>query len=145
MLPSLFCVVFLCKLLMKIEETDRYIEAAAVLWKAFTKGKKNKENKRKEWWSVVHFITSNKTPEWGWLQCCRSCQKNLFCKSWSEHPLREGSQKKLRKFGHMSKLSLPYLPRSIVWTKKKVWTSTSIVYPTYLSKTFGHFYIKFCS
>ena len=25
--------------------------------------------------------------------------------------------KKLRKFEHMSKLGLPYLPRSLVWTK----------------------------
>ena len=35
--------------------------------------------------------------------------------------IRERSQKKrLRKFGHMSKLDLPYLPSSLVWTKKSL-------------------------
>ena len=28
--------------------------------------------------------------------------------------------KKLRKFGHMSKLGVPYLPRCLVWTKKSL-------------------------
>ena len=52
--------------------------------------------------------------------------------------------KKLRKFGHMSELGLPYLPRSLVWTKK-VWESTPIVYPTYLFKMFGNFLIEILS
>ena len=36
-------------------------------------------------------------------------------------PLGEGpKKKKLRKFGHMPKLGLPYLPSSLVWTKKSL-------------------------
>ena len=31
--------------------------------------------------------------------------------------LRNGLKKKLRNFGHMSKLGVPYLPSSLVWTK----------------------------
>ena len=31
--------------------------------------------------------------------------------------LGEDSEKKLRNFGHMSKLGVPYLPSSLVWTK----------------------------
>ena len=53
-------------------------------------------------------------------------------------------KKKLRKFGHMSKLGLPYLPGSLVWTKKSL-DKYSTFYPTYLSKKFGHFENKVCS
>ena len=53
-------------------------------------------------------------------------------------------KKKLRKFGHMSKLGLPYLPRTLVWTKISL-DKYSIFYPTYLSKKFGHFENKVCS
>ena len=48
---------------------------------------------------------------------------NLVCNyNWTYKILwlRGGSQKKLRKFGHTSKLGLPYLPRSLVWTKKSL-------------------------
>ena len=39
-------------------------------------------------------------------------------KTASKTRIREGSnKKKLRKFGHVSKLGLPYLPRTQVWTK----------------------------
>ena len=38
-------------------------------------------------------------------------------------------QKKLRKFGHMSKLGLPYLPSTLVWTKKSTLFSTLPTYP----------------
>ena len=72
----------------------------------------------------------------------KECQNQTFInKSYSSN-LREGSQKNYES-GHMSKLGLPYLPRSLVWTKK-MWTSTPIVYPTYLSKKFGHFWIEVC-
>ena len=58
--------------------------------------------------------------------------------------LRRGSQKKqLRKYGHMSKLGLPYLPSTLVWTKKSL-DKYPLVDPTYLSKKFGHFGIKSC-
>ena len=30
-----------------------------------------------------------------------------------------GPKKKIRNFGHMSKIGLPYLPSTLVWTKKK--------------------------
>ena len=43
----------------------------------------------------------------------------------------------------MSKIGLPYLPSTLVWTKKSL-DKYPLVYPTYLSKTFGHFGIKSC-
>ena len=46
--------------------------------------------------------------------------------------------KKLRNFRHMSKMGLPYLPSTLVWTKISL-DKYSPVYPTYLSKKFGHF------
>ena len=52
-------------------------------------------------------------------------------------------KKKLRKFGHMSKLGVPYLPCSLVWTKMNL-DKYSSVYPTYLPKKFGHFGPKVC-
>ena len=55
----------------------------------------------------------------------------------------EGPKKKLRKYGHMSKLGLPYLPSTLVWTKKSL-DKYPLVDPTYLSKKFGHFGIKSC-
>ena len=58
--------------------------------------------------------------------------------------LRREIQKKLRKFGHMSKLGVPYLPCSLVWTKISL-DKHSSVYPTYLPKKFGHFGTKVCS
>ena len=51
---------------------------------------------------------------------------------------RESHKKKLRNFGHMSKVGLPYLPSTIVWTKISL-DNYSPVYPTYLSEKFGHF------
>jgi len=42
----------------------------------------------------------------------------------------------------MSKMGLPYLPRTLVWTKLSL-DKYSPVYPTYLSKKLGHFEIKF--
>jgi len=56
---------------------------------------------------------------------------------------REIQKKKLRKFGHMSKLGVPYLPCSLVWTKMNL-DKYSSVYPTYLPKKFGHFGPKVC-
>ena len=56
---------------------------------------------------------------------------------------RDPPQKKLRKFGHMSKLGVPYLPCSLVWTKMNL-DKYSSVYPTYLPKKFGHFGPKVC-
>ena len=53
-------------------------------------------------------------------------------------------KKKLRNFGHMSKVGLPYLPCTLVWTKISL-DKHSSVYPTYLSKKFGHFGNKVCS
>ena len=53
----------------------------------------------------------------------------------------DSEEKKLRNFGHMSKLGVPYLPSSLVWTKIR----NFIVYPIYLSKKSGHFRIKVCS
>ena len=50
---------------------------------------------------------------------------------------------KLRKYEHMSKLGLPYLPSTLVWTKKSL-DKYPLVDPTYLSKKFGHFGIKSC-
>ena len=47
--------------------------------------------------------------------------------------LGERPKKKLRKFGHMSKLGVPYLPCSLVWTKMNL-DKYSSVYPTYLPK-----------
>ena len=44
----------------------------------------------------------------------------------------------------MSKMGLPYLPRTLVWTKISL-DKYSPVYPTYLSKKFGHFGKKVCS
>ena len=59
--------------------------------------------------------------------------------------LRERSEEeKLRKFAHMSKLGVPYLPCSLVWTKISL-DKHSSVYPTYLPKEFGHFGTKVCS
>ena len=52
--------------------------------------------------------------------------------------------KQKRNVGHMSKLGLSYLPRTLVWTKICL-DKYSSVYPTYLSKKFGHFWIKVCS
>ena len=43
----------------------------------------------------------------------------------------------------MSKIGLPYLPSTLVWTKKSL-DKYPLVYPTYLSKKFGHFGIKSC-
>ena len=43
----------------------------------------------------------------------------------------------------MSKLGLPYLPSTLVWTKKSL-DKYPLVDPTYLSKKFGHFGIKSC-
>ena len=57
---------------------------------------------------------------------------------------REIRNKKLRKFGHMSKLGVPYLPCSLVWTKISL-EKYSSVYPTYLPKKFGHFGTQVCS
>ena len=57
--------------------------------------------------------------------------------------LGEGPKKKLRKFGHMSLLGLPYLPSRLVWTKKNL-DKYTFVYPTYLSKKFGHFLFEVC-
>ena len=44
----------------------------------------------------------------------------------------------------MSKLAVPYLPCSLVWTKISL-DKHSSVYPTYLPKKFGHFGTKVCS
>ena len=44
----------------------------------------------------------------------------------------------------MSKLGVPYLPCSLVWTKISL-DKHSSVYPTYLPNKFGHFGIKVCS
>ena len=72
----------------------------------------------------------------------RGFQNMLFSHWPTENLLREAFQKiKLRKFGHMSKLGLPYLPSSLVWTK----ISPLIVYPTYLTLKFGHFRYKVSS
>ena len=58
---------------------------------------------------------------------------------------REGSRGEgLRGFGRMSKLGLPYLPSTLVWTKISL-DKYSIFYPTYLSNKFGHFENKGCS
>ena len=47
--------------------------------------------------------------------------KDTFKDKLENDNIREGSQKKkLRKFGHMSELGLPYLPSSLVWTKKSL-------------------------
>ena len=43
----------------------------------------------------------------------------------------------------MSKLGVPYLPCSLVWTKMNL-DKYSSVYPTYLPKKFGHFGPKVC-
>ena len=43
----------------------------------------------------------------------------------------------------MSKTGLPYLPSTLVWTKKSL-DKYPLVDPTYLSKKFGHFGIKSC-
>merc|ERR1712240_944262 len=56
---------------------------------------------------------------------------------------RESHKKKLRNFGHMSKVGLPYLPSTLVWTKISL-DKYSPVYPTYLSRKFGHFGSKVC-
>ena len=39
---------------------------------------------------------------------------------------REGSNKKKKKFGHMPKLGLPYLPRTLIWTKI-VWANVFLL------------------
>ena len=77
-------------------------------------------------------------------------QPSLFCLSvpntfWRSLIiiLGEISKKKIRKFGHMSKLGVPYLPCSLVWTKMNL-DKYSSVYPTYLPKKFGHFGPKVC-
>ena len=44
----------------------------------------------------------------------------------------------------MSKLNVPYLPCSLVWTNISL-DKHSSVYPTYLPKNFGHFGTKVCS
>ena len=94
-------------------------------------------------WENVAMEVLNKT-NWGWAgPSSAQAGIELWLRYTTLNWLREGSQKKLRKFGHMSKLGLPYLPTSLVWTKK-VCTSTPIVYPTYLSKKFGHFWIEVC-
>ena len=47
-------------------------------------------------------------------------KKNKKCKK-KDNVIRGGSpKKKLRKFGPMSKPGLPYLPSSLVWTKKSL-------------------------
>ena len=51
--------------------------------------------------------------------------------------------KKMQNFGHMSKLGLPYVPCTLIWTKKSL-DNYSSVYPTYLPKKFGHFGIQIC-
>ena len=43
----------------------------------------------------------------------------------------------------MSKVGLPYLPSTLVWTKISL-DKYSSVYPTYLSRKFGHFGSKVC-
>ena len=43
----------------------------------------------------------------------------------------------------MSKLGVPYLPCSLVWTKMSLGKHSS-VYPTYLPKKFGYFRTKVC-
>ena len=52
--------------------------------------------------------------------------------------------KKLQNFENMSKLGLPYVPCTLIWTKESL-DKYSSVYPTYLPKKFGHFGIKVCS
>ena len=49
-------------------------------------------------------------------------------------------KKEIQKFGHKSKLGLPYLPYTLVWTKICL-DKYFIVYPTYLSTKFGHYRI----
>ena len=71
----------------------------------------------------------------------QSYLKRVFKRFLGEGPIK----KKLRNFGHMSKMGLPYLPRTLVWTKKIFLNKSSPVYPTYLSKKFGHFGNKVCS
>ena len=51
---------------------------------------------------------------------------------------RNGLKKKLRNFGHISKLGVPYLLSSLVWIKISL-DKHSSVYPTYLTKKFGHY------
>ena len=70
--------------------------------------------------------------------CLKEFQENDHI--WSR---RESQKIKLRNFGHMSKVGLPYLPSTLVWTKKGL-DKYSSVYPTYLSKKFGRFVIKVC-
>ena len=53
-------------------------------------------------------------------------------------------KKKLQKFGHTSKLGVPYLPCSLVRTKISL-DKHSSVYSTSLPKKFGHFGTKVCS
>ena len=50
--------------------------------------------------------------------------------------------KKLQKFEHMSKLGLPNLPRSLVWTKKFGQVLVLSTLPTY-SKSLDIFKLKF--
>ena len=52
-------------------------------------------------------------------------------------------KKKTTKVLTYVKLGPPYVPSSLVWTKKSL-DKYSFVYPTYLSKKFGHFGIKVC-
>ena len=55
------------------------------------------------------------------LSYLTSCKYRCLFPLFLADPVREGSpQKKLRKFGHMSELGLPYLPSSLVWTKKSL-------------------------
>ena len=57
--------------------------------------------------------------------------------------LGKGPKKKTTKVLTYVKLGPPYVPSSLVWTKKSL-DKYSFVYPTYLSKKFGHFGIKVC-
>ena len=63
--------------------------------------------------------------------------------TWKRRVRRESQKKNLRNFGHMSKVGLPYLPSTLVWTKISL-DKYSSVYPTYLSRKFGHFGSKVC-
>ena len=55
--------------------------------------------------------------------------------NWLTNEEEGPKKKKLRKLGHMSKLGLPYVPSTLVWTQISLEKYTT-VYPTYLSKKF---------
>ena len=68
------------------------------------------------------------------------CKSNVDCMQ----VIKDEGERSKKKLQHMSKLGVPYLPCSLVWTKIS-FDKHSSVYPTYLPKKFGHFGTTVCS